>query len=124
MCKASEMYEPSALFRAAYDYANNQYDLVAILSAKYGLLLPNDQIEPYDITIKKMPAKEKRQWSEKVIRQIDDRIGLSRIEECYFHAGREYRRDLILLLQTAGIRCKTPLEGLSIGKQLQWYKKH
>jgi len=39
-CKASEMYSASDLFRKAYAYCYKNYDNVAILSAKYGLLYP------------------------------------------------------------------------------------
>jgi len=51
-CKASEMYSASDFFRKAYSYATKNYDFVAILSAKYGLLFPDDKIEPYDLTLK------------------------------------------------------------------------
>ncbi len=37
-----------------------KYDDVAILSAKYGLLLPGDKIEPYDKTLNDMSIKEKK----------------------------------------------------------------
>jgi methionyl-tRNA formyltransferase len=53
-CTAKEMYQPSDLFRKAYGYAVKRYDLVAILSAKYGLLLPDEVIEPYDLTLNMM----------------------------------------------------------------------
>jgi len=118
------MYTPSALFRAAYQFATENYDLTAILSAKYGLLLPDDEIEPYNVTLKTMKTQQRRIWAEKVTNQIDERIGLLKIRECYFHAGKEYRQHLISLLNKAGIKCHIPLEGLSIGKQLQWYKQH
>lgn len=42
-CNASAMYQASDLFRKAYSYATKNYDVVAILSAKYGLLLPDDK---------------------------------------------------------------------------------
>jgi len=116
------MYMPSALFRAAYKYAVKNYDTVAILSAKYGLLMPEDEIEPYYVTLKTMAAKERLEWAQKVFTQIKDRIGLQTISECYFHTGKEYRDFLILLLQKAGVKCYVPLTGLSIGVQLQWYK--
>ncbi|MEM3641229.1 MAG: hypothetical protein QXH37_04850 [Candidatus Bathyarchaeia archaeon] len=121
-CKASEMYMPSALFKAAYQYAVKNYDLAAILSAKYGLLMPEDEIEPYDLTLKTMSVQQRKQWAEKVFRQLKERIDLQKISECFFHAGKEYRKYLILMLENAGVKCHVPLEGLSIGEQLQWYK--
>ena len=121
-CKASEMYAPSSLFRAAYNYVTKNYDAVAILSAKYGLLLPDDEIEPYELTLKTMTNQQRKLWAEKVVNQLEKRIGLQKIKECYFHTGKEYREHLIPLLQNAGIKCYVPLKGLSIGKQIQWYK--
>lgn len=123
-CKASEMYMLSKLFRVALAYAKEEYNIVAILSAKYGLLLPDDEIEPYELTLKTMNPQQRKNWADKVMKQIKERIGLSNIKACFFHAGKEYRQHLIPLLVEAGINCTTPLEGLSIGKQIQWYKQH
>lgn len=123
-CKAAEMYMPSALFKGAYQYAVKTYDIVAILSAKYGLLMPEDEIEPYNVTLKTMNARQRMEWTEKVFAQIRERIGLQKISACFFHAGKEYREFLIPILEKSGIKCDIPLKGLSIGKQLQWYNLH
>jgi len=121
-CKASEMYMPSQLFRAAFAYTKDKYDIVAILSAKYGLLLPTDEIEPYNTTLKTLNIQQRKKWAEKVMNQIKERIDLSNIKECFIHAGKEYRQYLIPLLEGSGIKCRIPLQGLPIGKQIQWYK--
>ena len=39
-----------------------------ILSAKYGLVEPNELIEPYEKTLKKMRADDRRAWARGVIR--------------------------------------------------------
>jgi cytoplasmic iron level regulating protein YaaA (DUF328/UPF0246 family) len=57
-CKAYEMYSASDLFSKAYAYCQKKYKQVAILSAKYGLLLPNEPIEPYDMTLNDLRVKE------------------------------------------------------------------
>lgn len=123
-CKAREMYLPSQLFRYAFAYAKEKYDIVAILSAKYGLLLPDDAIEPYQLTLKTMNVQQRKKWAEKVMNQIIERIDLSKIKECFFHTGKEYRQFLVPFIEKSGIKCKTPLEGLPIGKQIQWYKQY
>ena len=120
-CKAYEMYSPSSLFSKAYQYATKNYDKVAILSAKYGLLLPDDEIEPYDLTLKTMKKQQRIKWANKVFKQIGERLDLRKIESVYFHAGREYREHLISLLESTGIKCTIPLKGLSFGQQLAWY---
>jgi len=41
-----------------------------ILSAKYGLLHPNDLIEPYEQTLKTATKKEKQDWAQRVDKKI------------------------------------------------------
>lgn len=122
-CKACEMYKPSALFRKAYSYAIKNYDRVAILSAKYGLLLPDNKIEPYDLTLKNMSVAERRTWADRVFRQMKSTLPLDKIDEAFFHAGRPYRELLIPKLETSGVKCFVPLKGLSYGRQLAWYDR-
>lgn len=120
-CKASEMYSASDLFSKAYAYCKKNYDQIAILSAKYGLVFPDDVIEPYDLTLNNMRAKEVRDWSEKVFKQMQKRLDLSEICAVSFHAGNKYRKYLIPKVEVLGIKCRIPLETLGIGKQLAWY---
>ena len=117
------MYSPSTLFRGAYSYAKRTYDVVAILSAKYGLLLPEDQINPYDLTLKTMSTKERIEWASRVFKQMKERLNLNKIKRAFFHAGKEYREHLIPQLEMIGIKCLVPLQGLSFGQQLAWYKR-
>lgn len=120
-CKAYEMYSPSNLFRKAYQYATKNYDMVVILSAEYGLLLPDDEIEPYDLTLKTMTKQQCKDWANKVFKQMKKRLDLDKIGSAYFHTGKKYREHLIPRLELAGKECIIPLEGLSFGQQLAWY---
>ena len=83
---------PSALFRKAFEYSRRHYDSVAILSAKFGLLLPDEEIEPYELTLNTMGKSQRKKWSVRVLNQLEAKIGLGNIEEVYFHAGMKYRR--------------------------------
>ena len=123
-CRASEMYQASDLFRKAYSYATKRYDFVAILSAKYGLLFPDDRIEPYDLTLNDMSSQQRRGWAEKVFSKMKTRLRLKEFDKVFFHAGKKYREHLIPKLENMGIRCGIPLEGLGIGEQKAWYKEH
>ena len=49
-CKASEMYT-GTIFQKSYDVAKQLTNNIYILSAKYGLLKPNDVIEPYNLAL-------------------------------------------------------------------------
>lgn len=83
-CKAYELYSASDLFRKAYAYCTKKYDDVAILSAKYGLILPDDKIMPYDKTMNNVSVEERRAWSERVFKQIQTRLNLGDLREWYF----------------------------------------
>lgn len=121
-CKASEMYSASDLFRKAYAYCAKKYDNVAILSAKYGLLFPFEEIEPYDVTLNNMGIDEVKKWSDQVLQQFPVKIELHDLGKVYFHAGKRYRQYLIPMLEKMNIKCEVPLKNLGIGKQLAWYK--
>lgn len=66
-CAAKDLYI-SPLFQKSYAYAQKlNPDKIYILSAKYFLLDLDDQVSPYDLTLKDMSVDERRQWTEKVI---------------------------------------------------------
>jgi len=120
-CKASEMYSPSTLFAKSYSYAKRTYNVVGILSAKYGFLFPDEVIDPYELTLNKMKKKERLEWAKKVFSQMQERIDLTKFGRTLFHVGEKYREFLIPMLEDVGIECIIPLEGLSLGEQLAWY---
>lgn len=118
------MYSASDLFKKAYSYATKNYDFVAILSAKYGLLFPDDEIEPYDLTLNDMNSQQRKESTEKVFNQMKSRMRLEDFDKVFFHAGKKYREELIPRLENIGVKCEAPLEHLGIGKQKAWYKEH
>ena len=120
-CKVSEMYLRSNLFRKAISYAKKHYDLIAILSAKYGLLLLDEVIEPYNETLNDKGTQEIKAWSAKVFEQMKSKLDLKVISVIYFHAGEKYRKYLVPHIEAVHIKCEVPLEGFRIGEQLQWY---
>ena len=54
-------------------------------------------------------------------KQLKEKFDFKEIEELFFHAGKDYRENLIPLLIGDGVRVQVPLEGLRQGQQLQWY---
>lgn len=122
---ARELYT-SSLFQKASAYAAKNYDFWYILSAKHHLLDPERMIAPYDVTLKRMNAAQRRAWATEVCRQLREQYPLSAAThvEFYFHAGMNYRRYLVDCLRSNGFVSHAPLEGLAIGKQLQWYSEH
>jgi len=117
------MYVPSNLFRKAFAYSKEHYDVVDILSAKHHLLPLDTIIEPYNETLNDKGVKEIKEWSNKVFGQMQSSLDFQTIGTVYFHAGNRYRKFLIPQLEDAGLKCEIPLEGLRIGEQLAWYRQ-
>ena len=109
----------SSLFRKSLKYIQQfSPQKVFILSAKYGLVPLDEAIEPYDVTLNKMSASERRNWAAKVISQLQQHCDL---ENDHFVklAGKKYRQYLLPHLRSYEV----PLAGLPIGKQLQFLKE-
>jgi cytoplasmic iron level regulating protein YaaA (DUF328/UPF0246 family) len=70
---AADLYV-SSLFKKARIYAERRGRWF-ILSALHGLVDPTEEIAPYDVTLKKMPAQKRREWGQKVRAQME-RAGL------------------------------------------------
>lgn len=117
---AQELYT-APLFQKARSYATSRFDEWYVLSAKHGLLHPDQVIEPYEQTLNKMPKRFRMEWSDRVFQSIVSTI--KRESLLAFVAGERYREDLLSRLAEYGYRVRVPLEGLSIGMQLSWLKK-
>ena len=106
----------SPLFQKNLKYAKKlNADKIFILSAKYGLLDLNDEIEPYNMTLNEMSNKEIKVWADNVLVTLGKVSQLDK-DNFVFLAGNNYRKFLIAHLKNYEI----PLQGLGIGKQLKW----
>lgn len=116
--KAKNLYI-SPLFRMNLQYARQfSPQKVFILSAKYGLVKLDEEIEPYDVTLNNMPAHERRSWSKMVLSQLQEYCDLEN-DHFVILAGEKYRQYLLPHLESYEV----PLAGLPIGKQLQFLKE-
>jgi cytoplasmic iron level regulating protein YaaA (DUF328/UPF0246 family) len=112
--KAKDLYI-SALFKKNLAYARRMNpDAIYILSAKYGLIDLDAEIEPYNLTLNTMSTGEIRSWADMVQQQLRQVADLQD-DHFIFLAGMKYRKYLLPYLKSYQI----PLEGLTIGKQLQ-----
>jgi cytoplasmic iron level regulating protein YaaA (DUF328/UPF0246 family) len=114
---AEELYS-SSLFTKSRLWVKSNCDRWYILSAKYGLLEPEQEIEPYNITLNTMRMADIKLWSSRVLADLQKRVVKG--DEIVFLAGEKYRKFLVKPLLAQGCIVKVPLEGLPIGKQLQW----
>ena len=98
------------------------FDFWFILSAKHGLLPPDKIIEPYNLTLKNMSSEEKKLWADKVYESLKPYIDVN--TSITFLAGKEYQQHLLERIKQIGCEIQTPLEGLILGKRMQWLDKH
>ncbi len=116
---AKELYI-SQLFKLNMKYAQSlNPDKIFILSAKYGLLKPEEEIDSYNETLNKKTDSEIKTWAEKVLLELKKEADLEK-DEIIFLAGEKYRKYLIPKIKNY----KTPLKGLGIGKQLKFLKEN
>lgn len=117
------------LFRAARTYAEASGLPWAILSAHYGLVMPEQVIEPYDATLR--AARGLAPFSAEIRRvTIGQQLGRwlvgVRPAVVQMHAGAAYHRwarQGLDLAQVHGIYLVAPLTGLEIGQRLSWYRQ-
>ena len=115
---AADLYV-STLFKFGYKYAmNRNVDQIYILSAKYGLLHPNTEVDPYEVTLNNMSGSEIKKWGVAVLAQLRQVADLSG-DRFLILAGEKYRRELLPAMANYEI----PMEGLGLGQQIAWLKK-
>ena len=118
---AQDLYV-SPLFLKTRTYVESRGQPWYILSAKYGLVRPEQLIEPYDLTLKQMPVAERRRWAERVMSQLQPH--LDGVAEVVFLAGQPYQEFLNPQIGRQGVAVYDPLQGLKIGERLRWLGQH
>jgi hypothetical protein len=117
---ARELYV-SPLFRAARAYAEWRYgpERWLILSARHGLVQPDQVLAPYDLSLRRLTTAERQAWGDQVAVELTDRFPAGTV--LWFHAGGLYRAAIAPVVAH---RVRAPLAGLGIGQQLAWYRRH
>lgn len=117
---ARELY-CSDWFLKARAYVEAQRAEWFILSAKYGLVAPDDVIRPYNVTLKTIAASQRKEWAYRVATALRPRCPSG--SEVVFLAGEAYREHLLFVLNDWGCKVRIPMEGLGIGEQKAWLKR-
>jgi len=107
---AQDLYT-SHLFRLSRKVCEERYDQWAILSARFGLIMPDQVIAPYDVTLSEMGHYHLRRWAS----DAEHTIMATWTETVVFHvfAGKRYMKAV------ASLRHVDELQGLGIGHRLQ-----
>jgi Family of unknown function (DUF6884) len=119
-CAAVDLYT-SPLFDRRRWYAIATGLPWYILSAKFGLLAPDDVIGPYDTYLAEQSPGYKKAWGEFVVAQLEQWLSDLRNQAVEIHAGAAYVDPLRAPLATRGAKLMAPLAHLRQGEQLAWY---
>ena len=113
------------LFSARRRYAEESGHRWFVLSAKYGVIPPDDVVSPYDVTISDLSPIDRAAWTTGAATMLFDQMS----DDTYpsrtvveIHAGSVYAVPLGGVLRTVGFDVRLPLSGKGIGQQLSWYK--
>ena len=120
-CAARDLYA-SAWFKKVRQHVDTAGLSWYVLSAKYGLLHPDQQIDPYEMTLNNMSIRERQAWAQSVMRQIGEQ--LPGRDKFVLFAGLRYREFLQPLLESEGAKIRVPMAGLTQGRQLNWLDIH
>jgi hypothetical protein len=112
----------SPLFVAERRYAEARAAPWYILSAKYGLVGPEEWIEPYALYLPDTTATYRSAWGKHVVDRLVDLTGPLDGVIVEIHARRTYLDAVSGPLRTSGGRIVAPLSGLPFGARLSWYK--
>jgi hypothetical protein len=91
-----------------------------VLSAKYGLMTPDDVVGPYDVYLPDRSSAYRSAWGEWVVSQLAEQQAL-RGALIEVHAGEAYTAPLREPLRRLGATLHEPLAGLRQGERLAWY---
>jgi hypothetical protein len=95
-----------------------------ILSAKFGLLAPDDVIGPYDVYLADQSPDYKKAWGQFVVAALEQRVQGLHGRTIEVHAGAAYVDPLRAPLAAHGATLASPLARLRQGEQLAWYGRH
>lgn len=112
---ARDLYT-SQLFRKAAAYAELTCDRWFILSAKHGLLSPDQVIEPYDMKLGTPTSPPIHEWADRVRGQLAAELADTPRAVLVTLAGVQYQT----VLRPCQWPFQIPMKGLGIGQQLRW----
>lgn len=122
-CAAGDLYI-SDRFAKARIYAEVTGRQWYVISAKWGLLHPDDIIAPYDMELAEQSSSYRAAWGNWVTAHLEQAEGPLLGRTVQIHASQVYSEPMLEPLDRLGAVVHQPLRGLVQGKQLTWYVAH
>jgi hypothetical protein len=113
---ARDLYT-SPLFRGMRRYAERNTNAWYILSAKYGLLRPDEVVSYYEQTLKDLRKADRLAWAERVQQALLKLLPPG--AEVVILAGNRYRENLVPYLEGHGFAVTVPMAGLGFGPRVR-----
>lgn len=108
---ARDLYDESRLFRKRRRLAERDCDRWSVVSAEYGLVHPDEKLEPYDTHITDV---ETAPWADDVVDSLAYSDGDHVVLLC---GSKKYVDPLRERLQARGLTVTAPIRSLMPGKQ-------
>jgi hypothetical protein len=121
---ARTLYERSTWFKGVRDIVEASDARWLVLSSRYGLVAPDDEIAPYDYTLNALGVAKRQDWATDVLHKLIPEIETAGVKRVVMFAGDRYREFLVEPLESRGIKVEVPMEGLRRGEQLAWLSEH
>lgn len=123
--KAKDLYV-GPFFKKAYECAESlNPDIIFILSAKYGLVEPDRELEYYDKYLSSMSMKDRKDWAEKVKKRLNELNKKAVVDlkndKFIFLTGKDYYTNLLDAFNNNNFEIIG--DGLKIGKKLQEFNR-
>lgn len=116
---SAEQLYISPLFRKRAAFARTFGHRWLILSALHGVVTPQEDLAPYDVTLLDMGVRERRLWAQQVLGQLEPH--LTGVRQIILLAGARYSEFLTGPLEARGISVQAPLKNMAgVGPQQVW----
>jgi hypothetical protein len=89
-----------------------------ILSARYGLLHPDQKIAPYDLILSDLSPSQRKVWAAAIVQSLAQIISPN--DRLLLLADPDYHVPLLPLLENCTWRINAPLTSLSLAGQIAW----
>ncbi len=93
-----------------------------ILSAKYGLIEPENKISPYDIKIDDLKDEAKNKWVKEVSKKL--KLIIDKDQPIVFLGDSKYFEDISIILRKTNITTFIPFKHISHNHRVDWLSQN